>query len=248
MIIRTDAVVLRAMKYGETSIIATLFTREKGRLAVLAKGARLPKSRFGATLQPMAHTQVVFYFKPTRGLQTLTESAHVQPLLGIGRDLEKIGLGLRLVELVYALMPEGEPNPAVFNLLAGTLTALDAAEARAANLLPYFQLRLATILGFTPDIDRETVATLPEAGGLLDLETGAVLPPDAVPRAARRGSRTALRAFAICARASLESILRMQVEPPVRRELDRLVEDYLRYHVEEAYPTRSEKVVGQLLS
>ena len=89
MIIRTEAIVLRKMEYRETSQIVTLFTREKGKMAVLAKGARLLKSRFGSSLQPMSYTQVVFYHKPTRGLQTLSESAHVQPFHRISRDLEK---------------------------------------------------------------------------------------------------------------------------------------------------------------
>lgn len=247
MIIRTDAVVLRAMDYGETSRIATLFTREKGKLAVLAKGARLPKSRFGATLQPMAYTQVVFYYKPTRSLQTLTESAHVRPLTGISRELVKLAVGQRIVELVAALTPSEEPLPPVFNLLVEVLDQLNAAEDRAENVLPYFQLRLAIILGFAPHIDRTEVEALPEDGGLLDLDTGAILLPEAASSAAQQASRTALRAYAIFARADLDTVMRMHLEPPVRAEVNRLIDHYLRYHVEDAYPTRSEKITGRLL-
>ena len=179
MIIRTEAIVLRVMKYRETSQIVTLFTREKGKMAVMAKGARLLKSRFGSSLQPMSYTQVVFYHKPTRGIQTLSESAHVQFFHGISRNLEKISIGLRIVELIYALMPEEEQNPQVFNLLVEVLGRLDEAEAHAINLLPYFQMRLGTVLGFAPDIDRDMVQHLPDEGGVLALDTGAILLPDA---------------------------------------------------------------------
>ena len=247
MILRTDAVVLRSMEYGETSRIVTLFTRTKGKIAVLAKGARHPKSRFGATLQPMSYIQVVFYYKPGRGLQTLSESTHLEVFHRVGRELERIGAGLRLVELVYALMQEEEQNPLVFDLLLQVLHWLDAADANVQNLLPYFQLRLATVLGFAPAVEREAVQALPEAGGLLALDTGAVLPLGAAPRSAARSTRTALRAFAICARADLETIMRMNLTPEVRIELNRLVEDYLRFHVEDAYPTRSNKIIGQLM-
>ena len=247
MIIRTEAIVLRAMKYRETSQIVTLFTREKGKMAVLAKGARLLKSRFGSSLQPMSYTQVVFYHKPTRGLQTLSESAHVQFFHGISRNLEKISIGLRIVELIYALMPEEQQHPQVFNLLVEVLARLDEADAHAINLLPYFQMRLGMMLGFAPDIDRDMVEHLPDEGGVLALDTGAILLPDATPRAARRAARTALRAFAILARADLDTVMRMRLDADTRREVNALIEDFLRYHVEDAYPSRSDKIIGQLL-
>lgn len=247
MIIRTEAIVLRSLEYGETSRIVTLFTREKGRLAVLAKGARLPKSRFGSSLQPMSCTQVVLYYKPTRGLQTLSESAHMAFFHRIGRDLEKIAVGLRMVELVYALLQEEEASPLVFNLLLEMLRRLDAAEARAANLLPYFELHLAALLGFAPAVAKPDVERLSDDGGLLALDTGAVVPQgEAVPRAGLRASRPALRAFAVFARAGLDAVLRMRLTPETRHEVDRLVEAYLRYHVEDAYPSRGSRVLGQL--
>ena len=246
MIVRTDAVVLRSMSYRETSRIVTLFTRAKGKVAVLAKGARLPKSRFGSTVQPMAYMQAVFYYKSTRGLQTLSESAHVQVFNRIGQDLGKLALGLRMVELVQALMQEEEQNTRVFELLVHTLQQLDAAEARAENLLPFFQMRLAEALGFAADIERDVVAGLPEEGGVLDLERGAVLPAAVAVPAAMRASRAALRAYAICARAEADVVLRMQLEPALYRMLEDLVEQFLRYHVEEAYPSRSSQVISQM--
>ena len=247
MIFRTEAVVLRTMEYGETSQIVTLFTREKGKITVIAKGARLLKSRFGATLQPMAYTQVVFYYKATRGLQTLTESSHVQPFHHISENLEKIAVGLRVVELVNALLQDEQEHLQVFNLLIQVLDRLDQADEHAVNLLPYFELRLSMVLGFAPHVDRESVETLPDDGGVLALDDGAVLTiSDAANRPGRRASRTALRAYAVLARADLDTIMRMRLAPAVRREVYSLVEAYLQFHVEDAYPTRSDKVLARL--
>lgn len=69
MIIRTDAVVLRGMDYGETSRILTLFTRRHGIIGAIAKGVRRPGSRFGSTLQPLSVIQAVYYYKAERDLQ-----------------------------------------------------------------------------------------------------------------------------------------------------------------------------------
>lgn len=246
MIVRTEAIVLRNMAYGGTSQIVTLFTREQGKMAVLARGARLPKSRFGATLQPMSCIQAVYYHKPSRALQTLTESSHLHRFTTVGEDLKKLTVGLRVVELVYALLQDEQANPLVFNLMLNSLHHLDAAEARAFNVLPWFELHLASHLGFAPAFEREAVEALPEAGGFLLLDTGVILPAGAAT-SGRRASRAALRAFAGFARATLEAVMRMRLDPDVRPEVETLVEAYLRYHTEDTYPTRSDRVRARLL-
>lgn len=246
-IVRTEAIVIRSLNYGETSQIVTLFTREKGKVAVIAKGARRTKSTFGATLQLMAYTEVVFYYKPGRGLQTLSESAHVESFHALQRSLEKISIGLRVIELIDALLEEEDPQPSVFNLARQTLHRLNATDHRAANLWPFFQLRLASRLGMAPSVRREAVNDVPERGGILDLESGAVLLPDGSPRAGRRASRSALRAYGIFARAALDDVLRMHLALPVRNEVNDLIRSYMRYQFETAYPSTSEEVIGQLM-
>ncbi len=246
-IIRTEAVVLRAIEYGETSQIVTLFTRAKGLMTVMARGARRTDSSFGASLQPMAYTQVVFYYKPTRNLQTLSESAHVESFHDLRRSLEKITLGLRIVELVYALLEEEDAHPNVFNLTIDALRTLNDAATRAANVWPYFQLGLARRLGLAPSIQRDDLTRLPGEGGLLALESGTLLPPHAQPKAGRRASRSALRAFAIFACADLDDVMRMRLDASLRREVEALIEAYMHYQFEEAYPTTSRPIIGQLL-
>jgi DNA repair protein RecO (recombination protein O) len=211
----------------------------------MAKGARRTKSQFGATLQPMAYTQVVFYYKPTRELQILSESSHVESFHHLRRDLERITVGLRIVELVDALTEEEDPQPEVFAITVQALRRLNRTEARAANLWPFVQLRLAARLGIAPSIDRANVEAV-EGEGLLSRANGGVYPADAAPEAPRRASRAALRAYAIFAKADLDTVMRMELAPAVRREVEELVRDFLRYHVEEAYPERSQQVIAQL--
>lgn len=244
-IIRTEAVVLRSLDYGETSQIVTLLTRKKGKLSVMAKGARKTKSPFGATLQPMAYTQVVFYYKPTRELQTLSESSHVDSFHRLRRSLKPITVGLRIVELIDALMEEEDPQPQVFGLTVRALRRLNRTETRVANLWPYMQLRFAELLGIAPAIERANVEAVEEEG-LLSRADGGVYPAGATPGAPRRASRAALRAYAVFARSDLDTVMRMELAPEVRREVEALVRDFLQYHVEEAYPDRSEEVIAQL--
>ena len=251
MIVRTDAVVLRTLDYSETSLIVQLLTRQHGRIAVMAKGARRPKSRFGATLQPMAYVQVVYYYKEGRGLQTLTEASHVQRFPHLTTDLARLTVGLRLVELTHALLEEGEQNAPALGLLLQALAFTDGVPsppaagpaAGPANALPWFQLHLATLLGFAPDLDREALDALPEAGGVLVLSSGAVATAEAAAGVA--ASRAALRAFAVFARAPLGTAGRMRLLPAVRREAEALADAFLRHHAERL-PARVARVAAQM--
>ena len=245
-ITRTEAVVLRSIDYGETSQIVTLFTREKGKIGVMAKGARRPQSSFGATLQPMSYTQVVFYYKPTRTLQTLSESSHVQSFHRLRERLPTITVGLRIVELVDALLEEEDAQPAAFALVVRALHRLNYAEVRVGNLWPFVQLQLAQVLGVAPAVDRARVEAVTGEEGLLSLVDGGVYPADATPERPRRASRPALRAYAVCARADLDTVMRLNMAPAVRRELNTLVRDFLRYQFDEAYPDQSHSVIAQI--
>lgn len=245
-IVQTEAVVLRSINYGETSQIVTLFTRERGKVTVMAKGARRTKSSFGSTLQPMAYTEVVFYYKPTRTLHMLRESNYVEPLHNIRKHLDTIGLGLRIVELVAALTQDEDAQPAVFDLTLNALRYVNDSTERAANVWLFVQLRLASILGIAPAIQRDHVEAITGPRGQLSLGNGGVYPLDAAPRRPRTASRAALRAYAICARASLDTVMRMHLTPSVRREVEQLVEAYMQHQFEDAYPTRSRDVLAQL--
>ena len=245
MIVRTDAVVLRSFDYGETSRIVTLLTRQHGVVGAMAKGARRPTSTFGSTLQPAGYVQAVYYYKEGRGLQTLKEVSHLRRFPRLTTDLDRVSLALRVLEITRALLDEGEPHPLVLEAVARTLTYLDVAEDRLSNALPWFQLKMATLLGFAPDLHRAELDALPDAGGVLLLETGGVRSEADGPRQAE-ASRAALRAFAVFARADLEMAGRMRLAPEVRSEVQGLVDTYLAVHTEDRVPDRVRRVASEI--
>ncbi|WP_412069985.1 DNA repair protein RecO [Rubrivirga sp. IMCC43871] len=254
MIVRTDAIVLHAFDYGETSKIVRLLTRPHGVIGVMARGARRPTSTFGSTLQPMSYLQAVYYHRPQRGLQTLKETAHVVRFKQLTSDIHKVTLGLRVVEVTRSLVEEGEAHPLILDHVVRTLEHIDEAEANAANAVPWFQLRLASLLGFAPDIQRDDVQALGDDGGRLLLRSGAVLAAGAEATAyglsstadGVDASRAALRAFAILAKTDLATAGRMRLAPEVRAEVEGLVDAYVRVHTESSYPDRVRGVADQM--
>lgn len=245
MITRTEAIVLKRMNYGEASQIITLFTRKMGKISVLAKGARRSKSKFGATLQPLSYIQVVFYHKPTRDLQLLSETAFLLPLPHIQREVPKVQLGMEIVELTQSITEAEAPNFQLFTLLLEALASLNDVSRHHENILFYFQLRLATLFGYTPNIQKPSIQALEEAGGWLHIESGSVFfknPPEGCLKA----SRATLRAFAIFARADLETILRLQLSPVQIHELRTLTDTYLHHHFETFKRLKTREVFGQM--
>ncbi len=234
------------MDYGETSRIVTLFTRDHGRMGVMARGARSGKSKFGSTLEAMSWIQAMVYFKPGRDLQTLSEASHMELFGRLSRSLDRIAIGLRTIELTGALMQSGQTNPLVLDLQVDTLRLIDSSTDFLGNIWPLFAMRLAGLLGFAPGFKREEVASLPASGGWLRLESGAIEHHRPAGSQSIGASREGIRAFAICARATTDVVMNLALSPGAALELKHLVEGYVQYHVEDAFPDRSERVIRQI--
>ncbi|GMQ80789.1 MAG: DNA repair protein RecO [Rhodothermia bacterium] len=245
-IIKTEAIVLRALDYGETSRIVTLYTAEMGKLSVLAKGARSSKNRFGSTLDPLTHIQAIIYIKPSRELQSITDASHSQTFRTIRDELSRIEVGLKVIELTNAIMHDSEQNRNVFLLLTRVLTCLDLVAERYQNLFPYYQLSLASECGFAPVFDRERVADLTDRGGTLDLESGEIRKGAPASGSEQRASRSALRAFAILARAPIEKVTQMSLRPETMQEVGDLICAYMKTHFGDIVPDRASRVFAQL--
>jgi DNA repair protein RecO (recombination protein O) len=152
MIVTSEAIVLRTMKYRESSLIATLLTHNHGKLSVLAKGGRDRKSRVAGSLQAMNHVSAVYYMKEGRDLHLLSQCDLVRPFHGLTRDLERMSSGLALVELTSAVIPAEEADLPLFNLVAESLAAINDATKNVENALYFFEMHLLEHLGFKPDL------------------------------------------------------------------------------------------------
>ena len=130
-ILKTEAVVLSKLNYGDTSLIVSLFTKELGRLSAILKGARSPKSKIGTKIDPINYVEVVFYNKDTRDLQIISSADLIKHYSGIKEDLEKLKYAHSVIELVKNLTPEHEQNIRLFN---GTVKILSLFES--SNELP----------------------------------------------------------------------------------------------------------------
>jgi DNA repair protein RecO (recombination protein O) len=150
--LKTEAIVLRGIRYGEADRVLHLYTRDRGRIGAIAKGVRRARSRFGGRLEPFFRLDLVLY--EGRGdLLTVTAAETLAGHPRLREDGAALDVAARACDAVGRLFQDGEPHPGVYHLLANELALLDGEPARAtrANALA-FRLKLLLAAGFAPQL------------------------------------------------------------------------------------------------
>ncbi len=153
--VKTEAVVLRSIRYGEADRILHLYSKTRGRVGAIAKGVRKPKSRFGGRLEPFFRLDLILH-EGRSDLLTVTSVATLDGYPRLRASGPALGAGARACDAVLRLLDSAEPNPPAYNLLCRYLAMLDepGAEERAASLETAlsFRLKLALAAGFSPEL------------------------------------------------------------------------------------------------
>jgi DNA repair protein RecO (recombination protein O) len=156
--VKTEAVVLRSIRYSEADRILHLYSARRGRVNAIAKGARRPRSRFGGRLEPFFRLDLVLH--EGRGeLLTVTGVATVDGYPRLRSSAAALDAGARACDAVLRLLDAAEPNPHAYNLLCRYLALLDAGPGgergeggAGIEAALSFRLKLALAAGFAPEL------------------------------------------------------------------------------------------------
>jgi DNA repair protein RecO (recombination protein O) len=154
--LETEAVVLRSLRFGEADRILHLFTKERGRLNAIAKGARRTRSRLGGRLEPFSHAEVRLH--EGRGeLATVTGAELLRAHHSLALEPQRIAVGHIGVEAVLRLFAEHDASPQAFHALVRFLDLLEqrprvAGDAALDPLGLSFQLKLLWLAGYLPHL------------------------------------------------------------------------------------------------
>jgi len=254
MLSKTEAIVLKAMKYRETSKIVTLYTKKFGKLNVIAKGAMLTTSKFGASLEPMSYILAVLYRKETRELQFLSQADVIKPFLQLYSDYNKSIIGLSICEIVYKLIKFEEENQKIFKLLLNVLDRLNDAERNEINLLWFFIVHLLGEIGFKINFSRcvscgekftevnlpQRIPFLADKGGFLCSKCSALI------TGAETYSVATFKSLVWIERARIENVTNLKNPSNINNEIQSLLFDYISRHVEGAINLKSLEIYHKL--
>ncbi|TME35223.1 MAG: DNA repair protein RecO [Chloroflexi bacterium] len=239
---KTEGIVLRSMDLGEADRVLTVLTPRLGKLRVVAKGIRRPRSRLGGGLEPFSDVQLVLAIGRT--FDVVTQIAIEDPHLGLRDDLQATAEAWYLVELADRFCEGNADSHGPFVLLAQGLAALDAPEGAIAReaVARWFELHLLDTMGFRPELTRciECGAEIEPTGNAFSPVAGGVLGPECAHAAlgAVRISPGALKVLRHLQRSELTEVLRLSIPRALHREVERLLHETVSAILERELRTR----------
>jgi DNA repair protein RecO (recombination protein O) len=154
--IRTEALILRSVDFGESDQILHLLVPEIGRLPVIAKGARRSVRRFSGTLDLFNHVKIQVDIRRPNSLARLDQASLIDPFIAMRSESARFALGCYLLELFDRLTPERGVRTDMQRLFSFALGALRMVAERAPDLRlrTLIELRALDALGLRPEFSR----------------------------------------------------------------------------------------------
>jgi DNA repair protein RecO (recombination protein O) len=228
---KTLALVLRTADWSDTSRIATLWTRDFGKVRALAKGGRRLKSNFENALDLLTVCDIVFLRKSSGSLDLLTEARVVQRFARLRSDLPALYAAYYIAELLSDWTEDYDPHPVLFAEALEALSVLGAPGVVLGPRLARFELVFLRELGYSPSLDSCAVCgRAPEMTRLaFSPSAGGVLCPDCQAKHRDRRSLTAGAWEALRTLPEAGDAWRREWAPAVRSELRQLLGHYVTY-------------------
>lgn len=154
MLVKTKAIVLNSLKYGESQIIVDIFTESHGRLSFIQK---LTNSRRAGVkkqfFQPLTLLSIEFDWRPSQKLQRIREAVVSCPFTSLPFDAFKLSIGLFVAEFTGYCTRSEQANPALYLFIENSVRWLDACQGGFANFHIVYMLHMTRFIGFYPNLD-----------------------------------------------------------------------------------------------
>lgn len=236
--LRTEAVILRHLDWGEADRLLWIFTREQGKIRIVAKGVRKLRSRKAGHLEPFIHANLLLAYG--REMWIVTQAETVQAFIPLREDLRRLGYASYVIELLDRFTYEEGENKQLFHLLVDTLGLLSA-EPDPAFAVRYYEVRLLDLVGYRPQlfhcvschnpIQAEDQFFSASLGGVLCPRCGA---GGAEGRPISVGALRLLRHFQ---RSTYQEARRLRLNEEVDREIEVLMQHFFTYLLERGLNT-----------
>jgi DNA repair protein RecO (recombination protein O) len=156
---KTRGIFLHAVKYSETSLIATIYTELFGRQSFIINGIHSKNSMARASvLQPLYLLDIEIYYKAGREIHRLKNARISDPYSSIPFDIRKSTQVLFLAEVLYKCLREEEPNREMFDFIYHSMRILDLSDSGISNFHIWFLFRLTRFLGINPSGDNALIS------------------------------------------------------------------------------------------
>ena len=249
--VSSPAIMLRATEHGDYDKIVTFFTLRRGKISLMAKGAKKSIKRFAGVLELFSVLNLVWTYGRGRGLPILQEASLVHPFEQIRTNIIWTAYASYWCELVYAWMEQGQHQVSVYRLLEHTLDQLNCGSLSEHALHITFQVRFMAISGFRPGFDHCNICRMPierfeRSCVSFDVRRGGVLCEKCAPQelGALCLSKGTVKLLRWVLNEPLEKLSRLRFSRQAIKESLRMLESFIPYHL--GKETKSSKFLKQL--
>jgi len=237
---KTEAIVLKARDFRETSLIVDFFTKDFGKLGGLIKGIRKEPQRYGGLPLVFSRNSIVFYEKPRRDLNLVTQCDANEQFLTIRTDLEKTNYANYFVELLDAVTQHADKSEGLFELMLDSLGALSQ-DIESWRIARIFEIRLLKLSGFKPQLDacvhcQKEIASL----GRFSTKLGGILCSSCISfdRTANAVLKGSLASIEYIEKSSWKKALHLKMSRNIAAELATILTSFLDAHLEKRIKSR----------
>ncbi len=241
MLLKTRGIIFRTIKYSETSIIADIFTEEKGLNSFIISGVRNPKSKVGSGLfQVMSLVDLVAYFKEDGKLNRIKEVRPAHVYQSIPFQIEKMAVGMFMAEVCQKSIKTAEENQQFFKFLMDSFMLLDETKNSVANYHLTFMMGLTHFLGFLPNGKYSTQTPY------FDLKEGTF--EEVVPIHPNFLNQEDSKYFGVILKANLAEAHFIKLSREERRTLLNNLLNFFKYHIDDFGEVQTHKIFETVLS
>ena len=248
MLISTSAIVLKTIPYGDTSIISRMFTEDQGKVTILAKGAWRPKNNAGALLEPMNHIHLQYYHKSSREIQILKDGVFSQQFSNLRKELNKIIVGLAIVEMMDKSTMDNNPFPILYRLGWRVLKKLNDEKQNIWLVFIFFLCQLSLRLGFLPNLKKCSKCNAYLTSSWFDDYTGELVCMDCSTQSKINLEENILSALQKLESLHLDEIHTLSINIQGIANSIQFLDTFISFHLEGLKNVRSMEMVKQILN
>jgi len=155
LIFSTSAVVLNYKKFNDTSLICNLYSKDCGKLSIIAKGVRSLKNPHSAILQPFNHIDLIYYYKSRRKIQLLKEASIINTYYDIPTNYNKMLHAFIISDIINFSSYNDSPCNIIFRLINKSLESINKSQEQFLSYYYiFFIIQLLIYLGYRPSLDK----------------------------------------------------------------------------------------------
>lgn len=241
MIISTRAIILRCIDFQDSSKIITALSQEHGKISLIGKGAKKPKSKLAGVIEVGNILEVNYYYKKSRNIQTLSDASIAYQSLNFRQDFERAAILYSSLELVSQLVHENEENSDLFAFTNNLIQWLGETDFIHPSIFPYVQLRLAQLVGIGVIDETKTGQNI-----YLNISSGAIADsPDSELTYALTSLQSLFVKMAL--NSQNKEIFTLGLEKSELKQLIHHLDVYFKYHIDGFKDRRSDTIFEQMI-